>query len=78
MHKAERGIWQRRYWEHLIKDDQDLCRHVAYTHFNPVKHGHAQRPADWPWSSIHRGIRRGDLPMDWAGGVIEHVDSRKA
>lgn len=73
--KAERGIWQRRYWEHLVTDDEDLRRHVDYIHFNPVKHGYVQRPTDWPWSSIHRVIRRGDMPPDWAGDGIESADA---
>jgi putative transposase len=58
--KGERGIWQRRYWEHLIRDQQDYEHHVAYIHYNPVKHGHADRAADWPNSSIHR-YRSGDI-----------------
>ena len=50
--QGERGVWQRRYWEHLIRDEIDLQRHVDYIHINPVKHGYAQRAADWPYSSI--------------------------
>ncbi|MBP8296984.1 MAG: transposase [Burkholderiales bacterium] len=65
--KGERGIWQRRYWEHVIRDERDLARHLDYIHFNPVKHGHAPRAADWPHSSIHRHIRLGLLPEDWGG-----------
>jgi putative transposase len=65
--KGERGIWQRRYWEHLIQSEADLAAHVDYIHFNPVKHGHVTRAADWPYSSFHRYVRRGDLPEDWAG-----------
>jgi putative transposase len=65
--KRERGIWQRRYWEHCIRDAEDLQRHVDYIHFNPVKHGHVQRPIDWPHSSIHHYVRKGLLTADWAG-----------
>jgi len=65
--KGERGIWQRRFWEHLITDEDDLRRHVDYVHINPVKHGYAARAADWPFSSIHRCIGRGEMPEDWAG-----------
>lgn len=54
--RRERGIWQRRYWEHLIRDERDLRHHVDYIHFNPVKHGHASHPADWPYSSFRRYI----------------------
>ncbi|WP_434776655.1 REP-associated tyrosine transposase [Pseudomonas oryzihabitans] len=65
--KRERGVWQRRYWEHQVRDEQDLQRHLDYIHFNPVKHGHARRAVDWPYSSIHRYVRAGVLPADWAG-----------
>ncbi|WP_047244355.1 REP-associated tyrosine transposase [Chromobacterium subtsugae] len=65
--KRERGIWQRRYWEHQIRDEADLQAHVDYIHYNPVKHGHAERVADWPYSSFHRYVRQGWLPADWAG-----------
>ena len=70
--KGERGIWQRRYWEHLIRDEGDLARHVDYIHFNPVKHGHVQRAADWPYSSIHRHIEAGMIGRDWGGGICEN------
>jgi putative transposase len=67
--KRERGIWQRRFWEHWIRNEIDLQRHVDYVHINPVKHGHATRAADWPHSSIHRYIDRGWLAADWACDV---------
>lgn len=63
--RRERGIWQRRYWEHRIRDELDLLRHVDYIHYNPVKHGLVQRASDWPWSTFHRYVRRGWLPLDW-------------
>lgn len=62
----ERGIWQRRYWEHLIRDDEDMRRHVDYIHWNPVKHGHAPCAAEWPYSSFRRWVMAGAYPMDWA------------
>ncbi|KTT26539.1 transposase [Pseudomonas oryzihabitans] len=65
--KRERGVWQRRYWEHQIRDEQDLQRHLDYIHCNPVKHGHARSAVEWPYSSIHRYVRAGVLPADWAG-----------
>jgi putative transposase len=65
--RGERGLWQRRYWEHLIRDDLDYQRHFDYLHYNPVKHGHAARVADWPWSSFHRAVREGLYPPNWAG-----------
>jgi putative transposase len=64
----ESGLWQRRYWEHLIRNERDLQRHVDYVHFNPVKHGHVERVIDWPYSSFHRYVRMDQLPRDWAGG----------
>jgi len=67
--KREKGIWQRRYWEHAIRDDTDLDRHVDYIHFNPVKHGHVKRVADWPHSSFHRYVERGLLAADWGGDM---------
>jgi putative transposase len=67
--KREKGIWQRRFWEHQIRDELDLQRHVDYIHFNPVKHGHVVRVVDWPYSSFHRNVERGIYPSDWAGGV---------
>jgi putative transposase len=65
--RRERGIWQRRCWEHLIRDEDDLRRHVEYVHFNPVKHGHAVRALDWPHSSFRRWVERGEYPADWGG-----------
>jgi len=67
--RRERGIWQRRYWEHAIRDDGDLARHVDYIHFNPVKHGYVSRVCDWPHSSFHRYVEHGLLPLDWGGDV---------
>ena len=68
LRKGERGIWQRRFWEHLITDEADLSHHFDYIHINPVKHLHAQRASDWPHSSIHRYIRAGWITEDWAAG----------
>lgn len=64
--RGESGVWQRRFWEHRIRDEADLHRHVDYIHFNPVKHGHVGRVSEWPWSSFHQYVRRGVLPADWA------------
>jgi putative transposase len=62
---ASKSVWQSRYWEHTIRDDLDLQRHVDYIHWNPVKHGYATRPVDWLYSSIHRYLRDGLLSADW-------------
>jgi putative transposase len=67
--KGERGIWQRRYWEHLIRDEEDFKRHVDYIHYNAVKHGHVNRASDWPYSSIHQYIANGTLPENWGCGL---------
>ncbi len=64
--KREAGVWQRRYWEHTIRDDQDYAAHMDDIHFNPVKHGHARHPADWPFSSFARCVTRGLYPIEWA------------
>ena len=67
--RGEYDLWQRRYWEHTIRNDEDLQRHVDYIHFNPVKHRHTLRASDWPHSSIHRHIRAGWVNEDWAFGA---------
>jgi len=61
----EATVWQRRFWEHLIKDTNDLRQHLDYIHYNPVKHGHCQDPADWPYSTVHKFIANGIYPKDW-------------
>jgi putative transposase len=66
---GERALWQRRFWEHTIRDEQDFARHVDYIHFNPVKHDLVTRVRDWPHSSFHRYVRLGLLPEDWGGDV---------
>jgi len=67
--RGEYRLWQRRFWEHTIRDDADFERHVDYIHFNPIKHNLVLRVADWPHSSFHRYVQRGVLPRDWAGVV---------
>jgi putative transposase len=64
--RHERGIWQRRYWEHTIRDEQDYAAHVDYVRFNPVKHGYVDHPANWPFSSFRRCVAAGMYPADWA------------
>ena len=77
--RGERGVWQRRFWEHLIRDDGDYVRHVEYCYINPVKHGLVRRVQDWPHSSFHRDVRRGLFPLDWAGEIeYEQVSSASA
>ncbi len=67
--RGERGIWQRRYWEHLIRDEADYRAHMDYVHINPVKHGLVERVADWPYSTFHHLVAEGVYPSDWAGWV---------
>ncbi|MFC5479203.1 REP-associated tyrosine transposase [Massilia suwonensis] len=62
-------IWQRRFYEHQIVDEDDFGRHVDYVHFNPVRHGHAENAASWPFSTFHRYVRAGLLPADWGGSA---------
>ena len=64
--KKERGIWQRRFWEHLIKDEKDFQNHLDYIHYNLVKHGYVQQAIDWPYSSFHLWVERKVYPQDWA------------
>ena len=66
--RGERGIWQRRFWEHCIRDEEDYTRHVDYIHWNPVKHGYVRRVSDWPHSSFHRYVAVGVYALDWGGG----------
>lgn len=65
--RGERGLWQRRYWEHLIRDDRDFAAHMDYIHINPVKHGLVTRVGDWPYSTFHRLVLDGVYSADWAG-----------
>jgi putative transposase len=71
--QGEAAIWQRRFWEHLIRDEQDLHRHMDYIHYNPLKHGLVQRVVDWPWSSFHRYVRMGYYERDWGGALEEEM-----
>ena len=58
-------IWQPRFWEHWIRDDDDMKKHLDYIHFNPVKHGLVQQAKDWPWSTFQKWVERGEYPADW-------------
>jgi putative transposase len=75
--RGERGIWQRRFWEHTIRDDQDYQAHMDYTHFNPVKHGLARNAADWPYSSFRRCVANGVYPAEWLGKDALQIDAGK-
>ena len=76
--RGERGIWQRRFWEHTMRDERDYVGHMDYVHFNPVKHGYAKKVADWPYSTFHRYVIQGIYPQDWGDdtGDMEVVGER--
>ena len=69
--RGERGIWQRRYWEHTIRNEHDYATHMDYIHFNPVKHGYVDHPRDWPFSTFQRCVADGLYPADWSSGDAE-------
>jgi putative transposase len=68
--RGERGLWVRRYWEHLVRDERDFSAHVDYVHINPLKHGLVSRVVDWPYSTFHRLVKSGTYPADWAGSSM--------
>lgn len=65
--KSERGIWQRRFWEHLIRNEEDYRAHIDYVHINAVKHQLVNRVVDWPYSSFHKAVKQGIYDVNWAG-----------
>lgn len=67
-------VWQRRFWEHQIRNELDFARHADYIHFNPVKHGHVERVSDWPYSTFHRYVRNGLYARDWGGENVVDLD----
>lgn len=71
--RGDLGIWQRRFWEHTIRDEEDLARHTDYVYYNPVKHGHAGNVSDWPYSSFHRDVKKGLYPPDWGNNLSEEI-----
>jgi putative transposase len=71
---GERGIWQRRYWEHTIRDDEDFQTHFDYIHFNPVKHGHVRFAREWPYSTFEQSVNQGRYPVNWGGTVDDDGD----
>jgi putative transposase len=69
--KQEQVVWQQRYWEHTLRDEVDVIRHVEYVHFNPVKHGLVSSAIEWPYSSFRRYVEAGLYPADWGQGGID-------
>jgi putative transposase len=72
----ETTIWQRRFWEHQIRDGRDYAAHIDYIHYNPVKHGRVERVRDWQFSTFHRYVRLGVYPGGWAGVNTKRMDER--
>ena len=75
--RGEKQIWQRRFWEHLLRDDEDWRRHMDYIHYNPVKHGYVENPGDWPHSSFRQAVKDGLYAPDWGmeePGSISRLD----
>ncbi|MBI3897384.1 MAG: transposase [Gammaproteobacteria bacterium] len=66
--RNEYAFWQRRFWEHQIRDDKDLTAHLDYIHWNPVKHGLVRLVNEWPYSTFHGYVAKGTYPSDWGGG----------
>ncbi len=73
--RGERGIWQRRYWEHTIRDERDYAVHMDYLHFNPVRHGFVQAPGEWRFSSFHRCVADGLYPPGWRADGAEPLEA---
>ncbi len=71
LRKGERGIWQRRYWEHTIRDERDYATHMDYLHYNPVKHGYIEKVMDWPYSTFRHHVQLGLYPENWGSGDID-------
>jgi putative transposase len=71
INKQEATIWQRRFWEHTIRDEQDMHNHIDYIHYNPVKHGLVKDVSDWPWSSFHRYVKMGIYDQDWGTSYVK-------
>jgi putative transposase len=68
-HRGEKLVWQRRFWEHMIKDEEDWRNHLDYIHYNPVKHGLTKRPIDYKFSSFKKCINKGWYPEKWGDTI---------
>ena len=75
LRRGERGVWQRRYWEHTIRDERDYAGHLDYIHFNPVKHRFVDDPGAWPFSSFRRCVAAGLYPPNWLGNDTELAET---
>ena len=73
--RQERGLWQRRFWEHAIRDERDFAAHADYIHYNPVRHGLCAAPGDWPYSTFRRAVEAGWYPVHWGSGEGPSLDA---
>lgn len=73
--RNESSLWQRRYWEHQIRDESDLIKHINYIHWNPLKHGLVDQVSDWPYSTFHRFVADGVYPKNWCGNEETERDT---
>jgi len=74
--KGERGIWQRRYYEHTIRDEEDLNKHIDYIHYNPVKHNHTKNVKDWEFSSFEKFVKMKNYEQNWGSSDdIKHIET---
>ena len=71
--RGEKNIWQRRFWEHFLRDEEDWRRHMDYIHYNPVKHGYVQNPADWPHSSFQKSLQEGLYLIGWGTKELSFI-----
>ena len=75
--KREKGVWQRRFWEHALRSEEDWRRHIDYIHYNPVKHGYVSIPKEWQYSSFHRAVKKGWYDINWGDSepsVIKNME----
>jgi putative transposase len=72
--RQEATFWQRRFWEHTIRDDEDYANHFNYIHYNPVKHGYVASPKNWEYSTFHRYVKVGFYPINWASHEKWHFE----
>jgi putative transposase len=75
--RRERGLWQRRFWAHLLVDQEDFNQHMDYIHWNPVKHGWVRQVADWPYSSFHRYVELGVYPINWGHSGVFSIPANE-
>jgi putative transposase len=73
--KKEQAVWQRRFWEHCIRDQRDWVRHVEYIHYNPVRHGLVRAPRDWQYSSFHKYVREGKYDVMWGADTSLQIEN---